>query len=124
MNTTDPVFQVDHLSLAYPGRKGQPPVQILKDVSFAVDRGSALTLVGPSGAGKSTLLRCLNRLEEPTRGTIRFAGTDILSPRVDMNVIRRQMGMVFQSFNLYPHMTALGNVSLALQKVLVAFRNE
>ena len=75
-------------------------------------------IIGPSGSGKSTLLRCLNRLEEPSAGAITFDGVDVLSPRTDLNAIRRQMGMVFQSFNLYPHMTALGNVALALRKVL------
>ncbi len=81
-------------------------------------------IIGPSGSGKSTLLRCLNRLEEPSGGTIRFDGVDILAPGVDINAVRRQMGMVFQSFNLYPHMTALGNVSLALRKVLGQSRAE
>jgi polar amino acid transport system ATP-binding protein len=81
-------------------------------------------IIGPSGSGKSTLLRCLNRLEQPTSGTVRFDGADVLAPDADINAIRRQMGMVFQSFNLYPHMTALGNVSLALRKVLGCSRAE
>jgi polar amino acid transport system ATP-binding protein len=75
-------------------------------------------IIGPSGSGKSTFLRCVNRLEEPSAGAIRFDGKDVLAPRVDINAVRRQMGMVFQSFNLYPHLTALGNVTLALRKVL------
>jgi len=66
----DPLFEVEHLSLAYPGRRGQRLAPILKDVSFTVERGNALTLVGPSGSGKSSLLRCLNRLEEPTTGPL------------------------------------------------------
>jgi ABC-type cobalamin/Fe3+-siderophores transport system ATPase subunit len=79
----DPIFQVEHLSLAYPARRGQPVAPILADVSLSVERGSALTLVGPSGSGKSTLLRCLNRLEEPPPRTVRFDGRDItaLDPR-------------------------------------------
>jgi len=81
-------------------------------------------IVGPSGSGKSTLLRCVNRLEEPSAGAITFDGIDVLAPRTDINGIRRQMGMVFQSFNLYPHMTALGNVALALRKVLKMSRTE
>ena len=81
-------------------------------------------IVGPSGSGKSTLLRCVNRLEEPSAGAITFEGIDVLAPRTDINGIRRQMGMVFQSFNLYPHMTALGNVALALRKVLKMSRTE
>jgi len=81
-------------------------------------------IIGPSGSGKSTLLRCLNRLEEPSRGSITFDGVDVLSSRVDINAIRRQMGMVFQSFNLYPHMSALGNVALALRKVVGLTRDD
>jgi ABC-type polar amino acid transport system ATPase subunit len=81
-------------------------------------------IIGPSGSGKSTLLRCVNRLEEPSAGTITFDGIDVLAPATDINSIRRQMGMVFQSFNLYPHMTALGNVALALSRVLKLSRTE
>jgi ABC-type polar amino acid transport system ATPase subunit len=81
-------------------------------------------IIGPSGSGKSTLLRCVNRLEEPSAGAITFDGIDVLAPGTDINGIRRQMGMVFQSFNLYPHMTALGNVALALRKVLKLSRTE
>jgi polar amino acid transport system ATP-binding protein len=81
-------------------------------------------IIGPSGSGKSTLLRCVNRLEEPSAGAITFDGVDVLAPGTDINGIRRQMGMVFQSFNLYPHMTALGNVALALRKVLKLSRTE
>src|SRR6266536_1137724 len=120
----DPLFEVEQLSLTYDGIGGQPPASILKDVSVGVERGGALVLLGPSGSGKSTLLRCLNRLEEPTGGSIRFDGVDVLAPGVDINAIRRQMGMVFQSFNLYPHMTALTNVTLALRKVLGRSRGE
>jgi ABC-type polar amino acid transport system ATPase subunit len=70
-------------------------------------------VIGPSGSGKSTLLRCLNRLEEPSSGSIVVDGVDLLDPRTDINRARQRIGMVFQSFNLYPHMTALGNVTLA-----------
>ena len=75
-------------------------------------------VIGPSGSGKSTLLRCCNRLEEPTAGAIHVDGVDMMAPRTNLNAMRRRIGMVFQSFNLYPHMTALGNVTLALRKVL------
>ncbi len=92
---SDPIFEVDHLSLAYPGARGQPPVPILKDVSFTVERGDALTLVGPSGSGKSTLLRCLNRLEEPTAGVVRFDGHDIRS--LDPRRLRRECALVMQA---------------------------
>lgn len=79
----DAIFQVQHLSLAYPARRGHPAATILDDISVDVERGSALTLVGPSGSGKSSLLRCLNRLEEPTGGVVRFDGRPIteLDPR-------------------------------------------
>lgn len=92
---SDPIFEVDHLCLAYPGARGQPPVPILKDVSFSVERGDALTLVGPSGSGKSSLLRCLNRLEEPTAGTVRFEGRDIRS--LDPRRLRRECALVMQA---------------------------
>jgi putative ABC transport system ATP-binding protein len=91
----DPLFEVEHLSLAYSGSRGQPPASILKDVSVAVERGGALVLVGPSGSGKSTLLRCLNRLAEPTGGRVRFDGRDVrtLEPRD----LRRRAALVMQT---------------------------
>jgi putative ABC transport system ATP-binding protein len=91
----DSIFQVDHLSLAYPGRRGHPEAPILNDVSFAVERGRALTLVGPSGSGKSSLLRCLNRLAEPTGGTVRFDGRDARS--FDPRELRRRVALVMQT---------------------------
>jgi ABC-type multidrug transport system fused ATPase/permease subunit len=90
----DPIFQVEHLSLAYPGRRGQPVAPVLNDVSFTVGRGHSLTLVGPSGSGKSTLLRCLNRLVEPTSGTLRFDGGDARS--FDPRELRRRVALVMQ----------------------------
>ena len=99
-------------------------LHVLRGIDLQVAPQELVFIIGPSGSGKSTLLRCLNRLEEPSAGTIRFDGTDVLAPRVDINAVRRQMGMVFQSFNLYPHMTALGNVTLALRKVLGKSRAE
>jgi ABC-type polar amino acid transport system ATPase subunit len=99
-------------------------LHVLRGIDLRVAAQELVFIIGPSGSGKSTLLRCLNRLEEPSRGSIRFDGVDLLSPRVDINAVRRQMGMVFQSFNLYPHMTALGNVALALRKVLRLSRAE
>ena len=91
----DPIFQVEHLSLAYPGRRGQPVAPVLNDVSFTVGRGHSLTLVGPSGSGKSTLLRCLNRLVEPTSGTLRFDGDDARS--FDPRELRRRVALVMQT---------------------------
>jgi ABC-type polar amino acid transport system ATPase subunit len=92
-------------------------LHVLKGVDLAVAERELVFVIGPSGSGKSTLLRCLNRLEEPSSGTIVVDGVDLLDPRIDINHARQRIGMVFQSFNLYPHMTALGNVTLALRKV-------
>jgi ABC-type multidrug transport system fused ATPase/permease subunit len=91
----DPIFQAEHLSLAYPARRGQPVMPVLNDVSFTVGRGHSLTLVGPSGSGKSTLLRCLNRLVEPTSGTLRFDGDDARS--FDPRELRRRVALVMQT---------------------------
>jgi ABC-type multidrug transport system fused ATPase/permease subunit len=95
VDISDPIVEVDHMSLAYPTRRGHPAVPILTDVSVAVERGGALTLVGPSGSGKSTLLRCLNRLVEPTAGTVRFDGRDIRS--LDPRELRRRAALVMQT---------------------------
>jgi ABC-type polar amino acid transport system ATPase subunit len=91
---------------------------VLKGIDLAVAPQELVFIIGPSGAGKSTFLRCLNRLEEPTDGSIFVDGVDLLHPKTDINAMRRRIGMVFQAFNLYPHMTALGNVTLALRKVM------
>jgi ABC-type polar amino acid transport system ATPase subunit len=90
----------------------------LDGVDLVVAPQELVFMIGPSGSGKSTFLRCLNRLEEPTSGSIFVDGVDLLSPKTNINLMRRQIGMVFQSFNLYPHMTARTNVTLALRKVL------
>ena len=92
-------------------------LQVLKGIDFSVQPGELAFIIGPSGSGKSTLLRCCNRLEEPDGGSVTVDGVDITAPGVDINRLRQKIGMVFQSFNLYPHMTALGNVTLALRKV-------
>jgi len=99
-------------------------LEVLKGIDLKVNPRELVFVIGPSGAGKSTLLRCCNRLEEPTSGSIQVEGVDILAPGVDINAIRRRIGMVFQSFNLYPHLDALGNVTLALQRVLKKSRPE
>ncbi|MGF6174026.1 amino acid ABC transporter ATP-binding protein [Ensifer sp. 4252] len=99
-------------------RKNYGANEVLKGVDLLVAPRELVFLIGPSGSGKSTLLRCCNRLEEPTGGTLHMDGVDVLSPRTDINLMRRQIGMVFQSFNLYPHLTALKNVTLALRKVM------
>ena len=98
--------------------------EVLRGITLQVRAKEVIILIGPSGSGKSTLLRCINRLEEPTRGKIRLDGVEITERRVDLNHVRRHIGMVFQAFNLYPHLTALGNVTLALRKVLRMSRPE
>jgi len=99
-------------------------LHVLKGVDLEVAERELVFVIGPSGSGKSTLLRCLNRLEQPSAGSIVVDGIDMLSPRTDINHARQRIGMVFQSFNLYPHMTALGNVTLALRKVAGKSRTE
>ena len=99
-------------------RKSFGATEVLKGIDLVVEPQELVFIIGPSGAGKSTFLRCLNRLEEPTDGSIVIDGVDLLHPKTDINAMRRRIGMVFQAFNLYPHMTALGNVTLALRKVL------
>ena len=98
--------------------------EVLKGIDLDVAEGDVTFVIGPSGSGKSSLLRCCNRLETPQAGRITIDRQDILTAGVDLNQIRRRIGMVFQSFNLYPHMTALGNVRLALRRVLKRSRAE
>jgi polar amino acid transport system ATP-binding protein len=93
-------------------------LHVLRGIDVQVAPQELVFVIGPSGSGKSTLLRCCNRLEEPDGGSIRVDGVDLMGPKCDINAMRRRIGMVFQSFNLYPHMTALGNVTLALRKVI------
>ena len=97
---------------------------VLKGVDLVLAERELAFVIGPSGSGKSTLLRCLNRLEEPSSGSVIVDGVDLLDARTDLNRARQRIGMVFQSFNLYPHMTALGNVTLALRKVAGKSRDE
>ncbi len=97
---------------------------VLRGVDLVLAERELAFVIGPSGSGKSTLLRCLNRLEEPSAGSVVVDGVDMLDARTDINHARQRIGMVFQSFNLYPHMTALGNVTLALRKVAGKSREE
>lgn len=87
--------------------------EVLKGVNENIAPGEKVVIIGPSGSGKSTFLRCLNLLEHPTKGQIIFDGTDITSPKTDINKIRQQMGMVFQHFNLFPHLSIMDNITLA-----------
>ena len=93
-------------------------LHVLRGVSLDVHKGEVVVVLGPSGSGKSTLLRCVNLLEAPTSGQIFFEGREITAPKTDVNAVRAQLGMVFQSFNLFPQLTAKKNVMLAQQKVL------
>jgi len=93
-------------------------LEVLKGVDLEVNKGEVVVILGPSGSGKSTMLRCINRLEEATSGKIFFEDEEITDAKTNINSIRERIGMVFQSFNLFPHLTAKGNVMLAQQKVL------
>ena len=111
--TTENVIEVRGLEKHF--NEGQ--LKALQGVDTEVRRGEVMVVIGPSGSGKSTFLRCLNLLEKPTKGTITFEGVDITSPKVDINIHRQKMGMVFQHFNLFPHMTVLKNMTLAPMKL-------
>jgi polar amino acid transport system ATP-binding protein len=91
---------------------------VLRDIDLTIEVGKVNVVIGPSGSGKSTLLRCMNLLEEPTSGRVAFEGKEITDVRVNLNKVRTQIGIVFQAFNLFPHMNALGNITIALRKVL------
>ena len=88
-------------------------LNVLKDVSLKIEKGEKIVIIGPSGSGKSTFLRCLNRLETPDGGQILFEGIDMTDPKTNLDLCRQKMGMVFQHFNLFPHLTVLQNITLA-----------
>lgn len=92
-------------------------LEVLKGIDFHVDRGEVVCVIGPSGSGKSTLLRCVNRLEEPTAGQIFIEGEDITDIDADVDALRSRIGMVFQSFNLFPHLSVLRNLTIAQRRV-------
>ena len=98
-------------------RKDFGDLQVLKGVDMHIRKGEKVVLIGPSGSGKTTLLRCLNLLEVPTGGTITFEGEDITSPQCNINRIRMKMGMVFQQFNIFPHLTIMDNIILGPTKL-------
>jgi polar amino acid transport system ATP-binding protein len=98
--------------------------EVLKGIDFHVDNGQVVCVVGPSGSGKSTLLRCVNRLEEPTSGKIVVEGIDITDPDIDLDQVRSRIGMVFQQFNLFPHMPVLRNLTIAQQHVRKRTKDE
>lgn len=108
---TAPILEIVGLQKIFNGSA------VLRGIDLKVRPGQLMCVIGPSGSGKSTLLRCCNRLEEPSGGQIMVDGTDIMHSGVNINQVRQRIGMVFQQFNLYPHLNVLGNVTLALRKV-------
>ncbi len=109
---TEPVVRIVDL------HKSFGSLEVLKGVNMEVQRGEVVVILGPSGSGKSTMLRCVNHLEEPTSGEVWLEDIQINAPDTNVNKVREHIGMVFQSFNLFPHLTAKGNVMLAQRKVL------
>ena len=112
--TTDVIISVKNLEKHFNDGK----LKALRGVSADIHKGEVVVVIGPSGSGKSTFLRCLNLLETPTQGQITFEGVDITDPAVNINIHRQKMGMVFQHFNLFPHMTVLRNMTLAPMRLL------
>jgi len=112
--TTDIIISVRNLEKHFDEGK----LKALQGVSADIKRGEVVVVIGPSGSGKSTFLRCLNLLETPTKGTVTVEGINITDPKVNINKHREKMGMVFQHFNLFPHMTILKNMTLAPMKLL------
>lgn len=120
MSDKNVLIQATDLKKHY--NKGE--IKALDGVSLEIDQGEVVVIIGPSGSGKSTLLRSLNLLEEPTSGQILVDGVDITDPKVDINVHRQKMGMVFQHFNLFPNMTVLRNMTIAPMKLLHKSKGE
>jgi len=114
VNDNNIIIKTENLSKIYLGGK----IVALDNVSTGIKKGEVVVVIGPSGSGKSTFLRSLNLLEKPDSGSIIFEGNEITSPKTDINLMRRKMGMVFQQFNLFPHMTVLKNMTLAPIKLL------
>ena len=108
---TTPAIQIDKL------HKSFGTLEVLKGIDFVVAPREVVCVIGPSGSGKSTLLRCVNRLEEPTSGRIFIEGVDITDPDVDVDAVRSRIGMVFQSFNLFPHLSVERNLTIAQRRV-------
>src|SRR5690606_16791773 len=118
MKPNDPILVVDGL------KKSFGSFDVLHEISLEVRPGELVFLIGPSGSGKSTLLRCCNLLETPSAGTILFQGQDLTASKTNIKKVRQKIGMVFQNFKLYPHMTVKGNITLALRKGLRMKRSE
>jgi len=116
----DCLIEVKNLCKFYEDGK----IKALNNISTGIKRGEVVVVIGPSGSGKSTFLRSLNLLEKPTSGTITFEGKEITSPKTNINIHRQKMGMVFQNFNLFPHMTVMENLILAPTKLLKIDKKE
>ena len=114
MNANETLIKVENLQKYYKGGE----IKALDGINTEIKKGEVVVVIGPSGSGKSTFLRCLNLLEVPTGGSIFFEGTDITDDKTDINIHRQKMGMVFQHFNLFPHMTILKNMTIAPMKLL------
>ena len=116
--TSGPIIRIRNLKKCF------GTLEVLRDVDMDVQKGEVVVILGPSGSGKSTMLRCVNRLEEPTGGEIWLENIKVNDPHTNINEVRERIGMVFQQFNLFPHLTAKGNVMLAQRKVLGRSKHE
>ncbi len=112
VSSTEPPIRITGLHKSFGSN------EVLRGIDLTVNQGEVVCVIGPSGSGKSTLLRCVNLLERPTSGSIRLLGAEMTDPDVEINQVRTHVGMVFQSFNLFPNMSALGNCMVAQRKVL------
>ena len=118
MTTNETILKVENL------KKSFGDIEVLNGINTEIKKGEVVVVIGPSGCGKSTFLRCLNLLENPTDGTILFEGNNITDKKANINLHRQKMGMVFQQFNLFPHMTILNNMTLSPIKLLKKDREE
>ncbi|MFA9428888.1 amino acid ABC transporter ATP-binding protein [Egicoccus sp. AB-alg2] len=121
---TSPASTATHAIEVRDLHKSFGELEVLSGIDFTVGHGEVVCVIGPSGSGKSTLLRCVNRLEEPTSGHIFIEGEDITDPDADVDALRSRIGMVFQSFNLFPHLSVLRNLTLAQRRVRKRSRGE
>jgi polar amino acid transport system ATP-binding protein len=117
-SAAEPAIEIDGL------HKSFGDLEVLKGIDFRILPGEVVCVIGPSGSGKSTLLRCVNLLEQPTAGSIRIEGEDVLDEDCDIDAVRAKIGMVFQQFNLFPHLNVLRNLTIAQQRVLKRGKRE
>lgn len=122
--TADPAPTSDHAIELRGLSKSFGDLEVLRDIDLTIGHGEVVCVIGPSGSGKSTMLRCVNRLEEPSGGSIFVEGADITDPDADVDAIRSRVGMVFQSFELFPHLTVLRNLTIAQRRVRKRSKDE